>query len=87
MRNINTPASEEPIDLATLDALKSRRHYGWSWSGPEVAVKIYSGSYERCQCEMALCGLISLVSAECGLHSVTKLGSAKQVHWAKDCPA
>lgn len=83
-------ASEEPIDISTLKSLSTLRHYGWKWQGNEtILLKTLgsdSGPYVFCRCTIAPCGLVTTQSFECGIHGQLKMGNAKQVHWAKDCP-
>lgn len=82
-------ASEEPIDISLLKSLSTLRHYGWKWKGTEtILLKDPSGHgpYVFCRCTIAPCGLVTTQSFECQIHGALKMGNAKQVHWAKDCP-
>lgn len=75
-----------------LQALSSRWHYGWSWKGPEPEGTSLRGAGGQplvdtmCLCHRAPCGLVVVVEPMCFTHRECKIGAAKQLHKAIDCP-
>lgn len=82
------------VTPAQLTQMSQSWHYGWEWSGPEPTGSamydvISEGLLEtyRCICTRAACGLITVPDRDCVTHRDRKVGSAKQLHKATDCPA
>lgn len=81
------PVAEEVINPEHLRTLSTTWHYGWQWSGPE---KLHWQGRKKtyvCRCSRAACGLVIRVNQDCFFHQGAKLGAAKQLHRALECPA